>query len=82
MQVRDLQVPVTHPCHGQQGLFATRAFKTYEVVGEYTGRVVSKEKGGHYVAVLENKDYDESLGVDAEFAGNEMRAINAYQVCE
>ena len=77
VQVRDL--PEGHPCHGQQGLFATQSFKRFDVVGEYTGRVVNKDRGGHYVAVLENKHYDESVGVDAEFAGNEMRAINAYQ---
>jgi hypothetical protein len=77
VQVRDLAEG--HPCHGQQGLFATQAFARFDVLGEYTGRVVSKERGGHYVAVLENKAYEESLGVDAQEAGNEMRAINAFQ---
>ena len=35
-------------------------------------------KLGHYVAILEDKDYNQSLGVDAMNCGNEMRFINSY----
>ncbi len=33
---------------------------------------------GHYVACLEDKAHDDSLGVDGEHMGNEMRFINSY----
>lgn len=33
---------------------------------------------GHYVACLEDKAHADSLGVDGEFVGNEMRFINSY----
>lgn len=45
---------------------------------EYTGRVVDDTVNGHYVAALEDKGHDESLGIDAANCGNELRFINSY----
>lgn len=77
VEVRDLSSD--HVLAGEQGLFATRNFEQFSIVGEYCGVVVPNTQGGHYVANLEEKGYDESVGVDAEYCGNEMRFINAYQ---
>jgi hypothetical protein len=78
VEVRDL--PAGHFLHGigQQGLFATTRFLQYDVLGEYVGRLVGNDVNGHYVAALENKAHSESLGIDAEVMGNEMRFINSY----
>lgn len=77
VEVRDL--PPNHKLHGEQGLFATRKFSQFDIIGEYTGRVVDKECYGHYVACLEDSnEHDESVGIDAEQVGNEMRFINSY----
>jgi hypothetical protein len=72
------QLPKGHPLAGEYGLFATRKFSKYDIIGEYVGKIVGKNVGGHYVAVLEDKDYNESLGIDAETTGNEMRFINSF----
>jgi hypothetical protein len=67
-----------HPLKGEYGLFATQKFSRFDVVGEYVGRVVNSEVTGHYVAALEDTTHDESVGLNAEFEGNEMRFINSY----
>mmetsp|Transcript_12373 Transcript_12373/g.18769 ORF Transcript_12373/g.18769 Transcript_12373/m.18769 type:complete len:231 (+) Transcript_12373:115-807(+) len=77
VEIRDL--PADHVLCGEQGLFATKRFERFDVIGEYTGRIVDSDVGGHYVACLEDVSYDESLGVDAADIGNELRCINAYQ---
>lgn len=71
-------LPEEHPLHGEYGLFATQRFSRFDVVGEYVGQVVSDEVTGHYVAALEDSSHDTSLGLNAEFTGNEMRFINSY----
>jgi len=76
VEVRDL--PVGHKLHGEQGLFATRKYEQFDVLGEYTGLIVGKNCFGHYVASLEDTTHDESLGIDAEKCGNEMRFINSH----
>lgn len=76
VQVRHL--PTHHLLHGQQGLFATRAFTPYDLVGEYTGRVVPEGCGGSYCAALEDKPAHLSLGIDASDCGNEARFVNCY----
>eukprot|EP01041_Mallomonas_annulata_P002688 gene2688-5291_t len=77
VDVRDL--PSGHPLYGEKGLFATKKFSEYDMVGEYTGRIISDNVEGHYVALLEDKppNYN-ALGVDAGQCGNEMRFINSY----
>ena len=77
VQVRTL--PANHPLHGEDGLFATKAFEECDIVGEYTGKVVGPEVlCGHYLATLEDKEGEDSLGLDAQYCGNEMRFINSY----
>jgi hypothetical protein len=78
VEVRDL--PIGHFLFGlgQQGLFATTKFWKFDVLGEYVGRIVGDDVNGHYVAALEDKSHAESLGIDAEHCGNEMRFINSY----
>lgn len=76
VEVRDL--PPGHFLAGQQGLFATRKFLRYDIIGEYTGKIVPSTVGGHYVALLEDKEYNDSMGVDAQDCGNEMRFINSF----
>ena len=78
VEVRDL--PTGHFLHGtgQQGLFAVAKFEKFDILGEYTGRIVGDEVNGHYVAALEDKAHSESLGVDGEVYGNELRFINSY----
>lgn len=63
---------------GEKGVFATEKFDRFDIVGEYTGKVVDDTVNGHYVAALEDKTLNESLGIDAENCGNEMRYINSY----
>jgi len=78
VEVRDL--PPNHVLHGQQGLFALRKFEQFDVVGEYTGMISGPDvKFGHYLACLEDKDQDDSLGINAETFGNEMRFINSFR---
>lgn len=73
------RLPKDHVLHGECGLFATQKFSKFDVIGEYTGKVVDNGTHGHYVAALEDKPTnDESLGLDAEYTGNEMRFINSY----
>ena len=76
VEVKDL--PPSHFLCGEQGLFATRKFSKFDILGEYTGLIVGFSAYGHYVACLEDKPHDKSLGIDAEIYGNEMRFINSY----
>jgi hypothetical protein len=76
IEVRDLGKD--HFLCGQKGVFATEKFSQFDVLGEYTGRVVDDTVNGHYVAALEDKGTLESLGIDAGDCGNEMRFINSY----
>lgn len=78
VEVRD--VPPGHFLFGtgQQGLFAVTKFSKYDVLGEYAGKIVGNDVSGHYVAALEDKAHADSLGIDAETHGNEMRFINSY----
>lgn len=78
VEVRDLPLDHFLGKNGEQGLFAARKFFKYDILGEYTGIVVPREVCGHYVAALEDKPPVESLGVDAQKAGNELRYINSY----
>lgn len=84
MTVMDL--PLSHPLHGQKGLFAAVDLQIFDVIGMYTGIYVNSDargfpshklvKSGHYLARLE--DVDMELGINAEECGNEMRFINSY----
>lgn len=76
VQVR--QLPSDHFLAGEFGLFATQKFSRFDVLGEYTGKIVGCDVSGHYVAALEDKGNDESLGIDAQVCGSELRFINSY----
>ena len=68
-----------HPLYGEQGLYATKKFERFDVLGEYLGKIVGPEiKCGHYLAALEDTEHEDSLGLDAGDCGNEMRFINSY----
>ena len=71
-------MPKDHVLHGEYGLFATKRFSKFDIIGEYTGKVVGDDVHGHYVASLEDKEHHASLGLDAGQCGNEMRFINSY----
>lgn len=71
-------LPTDHPLCGEYGLFAVQRFARFDIIGEYVGKVVDADVTGHYVAALEDGSHDQSLGLDAEFTGNEMRFINSY----
>ena len=71
-------LPKEHFLFGEYGLFATQKFSKFDIIGEYTGKVVSNKVAGHYVAALEDKPHEESMGLDAEHCGNEMRFINSF----
>ena len=67
-----------HFLSGEHGLFSTRKFSKFDIIGEYTGMVVGSTVNGHYVAALEDTTHEASLGVDAQNSGNEMRFINSH----
>jgi hypothetical protein len=71
-------LPPEHFLYGEYGLFATQFFSQFDVIGEYVGKVVDNKAQGHYVAALEDKSHEESVGLDAMHFGNEMRFINSY----
>jgi hypothetical protein len=71
---------ITDPSHivcGERGVFAEKEFKVGDIIGQYTGKIVTSDAFGKYVASL--KTDDDLLGVDAENTGNEMRFINDYR---
>jgi len=68
-------LPKGHLLEGQKGLFATKAFSQYDVIGDYTG-VVRKEQStdsdNRYLFYLVD-----DLLVDARDFGNELRFANS-----
>ncbi|KAM3568640.1 hypothetical protein VYU27_009242 [Nannochloropsis oceanica] len=78
---------ITEPSHvlkGQYGVYATREFAPFDVIGEYVGRVVPPKVCGEYVATIDWEDCRLSdgaghlWGVDSAVYGNEVRMINHY----
>jgi hypothetical protein len=68
-------LPKGHILEGQKGLFATKDFSQYDVIGEYTG-VIRKIKA----AYSDNRylfDLIDDLVIDAEDYGNELRFANS-----
>ena len=63
--IQGIEVRNLGPDHflcGEKGVFATEKFSRFDIIGEYTGRVVDDTVNGHYVAALEDKTLTESLG--------------------
>ena len=50
VEVRDL--PPGHMLAGEQGLFATKRFEQFNIIGEYTGVVVPKTEGGKIMIIF------------------------------
>jgi hypothetical protein len=74
VEIREL--PPDHPLGklgGQHGLYATKVFEPFDIIGEYVGEVVDDQTSGHYVACLEDKALELSMGLNAEWCGNEAR---------
>ena len=67
-----------HPLNGEYGLFPTRQWLPFEIIGTYTGEVV-KNTPGRYVARLFISKNGNNWCVDAEKEGNETRFINDYR---
>lgn len=59
------------------GVYATREFAPFDVMGEYVGRVVPPEVGGEYVATIDWEDCrfadgaGHLWGVDSQLYGSE-----------
>ena len=73
-------LPPDHMLKGQMGVFATKHFSCFDIVGEYTGTVVPPGHkcwvhGPRYRAVLEEVV---GLDVDAAKSGNELRFVNSF----
>lgn len=66
-----------HPVHGQRGLFATRKWHKFDVIGEYTGEVICDYIHSEYVISFMN--ISSSICLDAKNMGNECRFINHYK---
>jgi len=71
----------THILKGEYGLFATKIWKTFDIIGQYTGQIVTPDIEGIYVANMFNDTYKDDLrySVNAEIMGNETRYINDYR---
>ena len=68
-------LPKGHLLEGQKGLFATKAFSQYDIIGEYTG-VIQK----HKEADPDNRylfNFIDDLVIDARDCGNELRFVNS-----
>lgn len=69
-----------HPCRGQLGVFAMRAWERFEIVGEYVGMVKAPTVEGAYVLALQSDlPQTEALSLDAGDAGNELRFVNDFR---
>lgn len=68
-------LPKEHILEGEKGVFATKHFSQYDIIGEYTG-VVRK-----YSSIDDKNRYlftlVDDLVVDAEKYGNELRFVNS-----
>lgn len=60
---------------GKAGVFATRKWFKYDIIGEYCGMVCPATAGDSYVAAFDNID---AVQLITECCGNEMRFINSY----
>ncbi len=63
--------------YNHYGLFSTKEWKPYDVIGEYTGKVIDYYKHSDYIIALSN--ISSSICVDADEMGNECRFINHYK---
>jgi len=74
--VEIVDLPSTHLLAGQKGLFATRDFHQYDILGEYTGRIVKYDdvdNSNLYIFTLVD-----DIIVDADTYGNELKYVNSH----
>ena len=71
--VKIIKLDDNHLLSGEYGLFASKNWQKYNIIGEYTGEVIIID-GGKYCAYLTDK-----YCVDASSCGNELRYINDYR---
>jgi hypothetical protein len=66
----------SHLLSGQKGVFATKKFEKYDVVGEYTGVIIPNEY------IQENNLYafhlTDEIVIDAKDSSNELKYVNSY----
>jgi SET domain-containing protein len=73
-------VDLSHPAHGQHGLFAARKIPAHTLIVEYIGEVHSDERrASDYDISLYRFSGGENVGVDATTMGNEARFVNDYR---
>ena len=69
-------LPKGHILAGQKGLFATKVFSQYDIIGEYTGII------REYSETTQNNRYlftlIDDLVIDAKDHGNELRFVNSH----
>ena len=63
-----------HILNGQYGIFATRNFNVFDIIGVYTGSVIKSEYSDRYTARI-----NDNLSISANKCGNETRFINDYR---
>jgi len=71
-------LPETHLLSGEKGLFATKSFSKYDVIGEYTGIVKTWSDIHGENRYIFNLDEKNDLVIDAQDYGNELRFANSY----
>lgn len=77
VEIREVK-ETNHPAYGQMGLYATTQWQQFQVIGQYTGKIVSQDIGGKYCAAI--TPYSKiSHNIDAEYVGNELRFINDFR---
>uniref|UniRef100_A0A7S3NK30 SET domain-containing protein n=1 Tax=Aureoumbra lagunensis TaxID=44058 RepID=A0A7S3NK30_9STRA len=69
-----------HPCFGERGVFATRRWRPFEIIGEYVGQIKTPDvEGGFVVALDPDEAPSQSLSLDADSYGNELRFVNDFR---
>ena len=66
-----------HPACNQYGLFATKDWNKFVIIGEYTGEIIDSYNDSEYLVAFTNISI--SICIDAEKHGNECRFINHYK---
>lgn len=69
--------PEGHLLAGSYGLFATKKYDPFDVIGEYCGVITRKNTA--YCADLHGIYTDDCWGVDSEKSGNELRFMNDHR---
>ena len=68
---------LNHPVKNSYGLFSTKKWFKFDIIGEYTGQVINKYKNGDYIVGFSNLSF--CICLDGEKYGNECRYINHYK---